>query len=173
MWLEDKFLTWWLHGPRYGWSKLRRWLFERGFLKTTLPSVHSLADIQARLREVTWKQDSLPELFDCVSYPQRVWAKKRDDCDGFAVLAATLLNRWDPQTKPVIVTAMVTPLAKSHSVCVFKQGGNLRYFNNAVLNPKIFVNYGEIVANFTPPNRLVCWDVVKPDTLQQLEFHVV
>ena len=99
--------------------------------------------------------------------------KRQDDCDGFAVLAAALLNNWDPQTEPVIVTAMVTPLANSHSVCVFKQGGGLRYFSNAVLNPSIFQNYGEIVADFTPPNRLICWDVVKPDTLEQLEFHVV
>ena len=173
MWIQDKFLTWWLHGPRYGWSKLRRRLFERGFLKTTLPPVNSLADILARLREITWKQDSLPELFDCVSYPQRVWARKKEDCDGFAVLAAELLNHWDPQTKPVIVTAMVTPMANCHSVCVFRQGGNLRYFSNAALRPGTFVSYGEIVANYTPPNRLICWDVVKPDTLEQLEYHVV
>jgi hypothetical protein len=49
----------------------------------------------------------------------------------------------------------------------------LRYFSNAVLMPGIFQSYGEIVANFSPPNRLLGWDVVKPDTLEQLEFHVV
>jgi hypothetical protein len=125
------------------------------------------------LSEITWKQDSFAELFDCVSYPQRVWSKKKDDCDGFAVLAATLLNRWDPQTRPVIVTAVVTPLANGHSVCVFQQGGGFRYFSNAALIPGIFQSYGEIVANFSPPNRLLGWDVVKPDTLEQLEFHVV
>jgi hypothetical protein len=173
MWLEDKFLAWWLHGPRYGWSKLRRWLFERGFLQTTLPQVSSLADIQARLKEIHWKQDSWPQLFDCVSYPQRVWARKADDCDGFAILAATLLKNWDPQTKPVVVTAMVTPLANGHSVCVFQMGGGLRYFSNALLSPRIFQSYGEIVADFTPPNRLVCWDAIQPETLKELEYHVV
>jgi hypothetical protein len=173
MWIQDRFLIWWLHGPRYGWSKLRRRLFEGGFLSKPLPQVNSLEDIQTRLREVTWKQDSLPEFFDCVSYPQRVWTTKKDDCDGFAILAAALLNNWDPQTQPVIVTAGVTPLANSHSVCVFKLGGGLKYFSNAALQPGIYQTYGEIVANFTPPNRLICWDVVKPDTLKQLEFHVV
>jgi hypothetical protein len=171
MWLEDKFLAWWMHGPRYSWSKLRRWLFERDFLKTILPQVNSLTDIQARLREVTWKQDSFAELFDCVSYPQRVWSRKKDDCDGFAILAATLLNSWDPKTNPVIVTAMVTPLANGHSVCAFQMAGGLKYFSNAALCPRIFQNYAEIIADFTPPNRLICWDVVKPDTLKELEYH--
>ena len=174
MCLQDKFYVWWLGGPRYGWSKLRRKLFEGGFLSQPLPSVNSLEDIQARLQEVIWKQDLLPQLFDCVSYPQRVWARKADDCDGFSVLAAALLNSWDPATAPVMVTAMVAPLKNCHSVCVFKQGGSLRYFSNKELNPGSFQSYGDVVADYTrPPNRLVCWDVVKPDTLEQVEFHIV
>ena len=169
----DKFLIWWLHGPRYGWSKLRRRLFEGGFLATPLPQVNSLEDIQVCLKDVKWKRDLLPQLFDCVSYPQRVWAKKTDDCDGFAILAAELLYRWSPETNPVMVTAIVTPVKNSHSVCVFKQGESLRYFSNEVLKPGIFQSYQDIVAQFTsPPNRLICWDVVKPDTLEQLEFHL-
>jgi hypothetical protein len=60
-----------------------------------------------------------------------------------------------------------------HSVCVFRQGVNLRYFDNSTLRPGLFVNYREIGDSFTPPHRLVCWDVVRPDTLEQLEFHVV
>ena len=173
MWLEDKFFIWWLHGPRYGWSKLRRRLFEGGFLATQLPEVHSREDILACLQEVDWKKDWIPELFDCVSYPQRVWAKKKDDCDGFTVLTAELLKRWDPATEPVMVTAMVTPMKNSHSVCVFKQGGNLRYFsNNKYLKPGSFNSYDEIIADFTKSNRLVCWDVVRPDTLEQVEFHL-
>ena len=170
----DRFLIWWLHGPRYSWSRLRRRLFEGGFLATPLPQVNSLDEIRARLRDVKWKKDWIPQLFDCVSYPQRVWAKRKDDCDGFAILAAELLKRWDPQTDPVMVTAMVTPMKDCHSVCVFKQGGSLRYFSNERLEPGIFQSYANIVADLTrPPKRLICWDVVKPDTLEQLEFHVV
>jgi hypothetical protein len=173
MWLQDKFFIWWLHGPRYGWSKFRRRLFEGGFLDKPLPEVNSLEDIQKYLKEVTWKRDLLPELFDCVSYPQRVWKRKKDDCDGFAVLAAELLKHWDPDTRPVMVTAMVAPMKNCHSVCVFRQGVDLRYFDNSTLKPGLFVNYREIVDHFTPPNRLICWDVVRPDTLEQLEFHEV
>ena len=175
MCIQDKFFIWWLHGPRYGWSKLRRRLFESSYLAKPLPGVHSLADVLACLQKVAWKKDWMPQLFDCVSYPHRVWDKKTDDCDGFAILAAELLKQWEPATAPVMVTAMVAPMKNCHSVCVFKQGGDLRYFsNNKELNPGRFQDYSEIVADFTrPPNRLICWDVVKPDTLEQLEFHIV
>jgi hypothetical protein len=170
MWLEDCFLSWWLHGPRYGWSKLRRFLFERGFLKTELPKVATLNDIQQSLQKVTWKQDGFAELFDCVSYPQRVWARKKDDCDGFAILAAAFLKQLKTPTHPVIVTAMVTPMAQSHSVCAFEMGGGYRYFSNRDLNPHIFTSYKDIVDDFTKKYRLVCWDVVDPDTLKELDY---
>ena len=174
MWIQDMFFRCWLRGPRYGWSKFRRCLFERGFLKNPLPPVKTLADVQARLREVTWKQDGFAELFDCVSYPQRVWSKKKDDCDGYAVLAAALLNQWDKKTNPVIVTAMVSSIYHCHSVCVFSEGAKYRYFSNSDLSPKTFNSYEEIVNDFRNKQyKLVCWDVVDPDTLKHREFHVV
>jgi hypothetical protein len=173
MWLEDCFLRWWLHGPRYGWSKTRRFLFERGFLKTELPRVATLNDIQQSLRQVSWKQDGLAELFDCVSYPQRVWATKKDDCDGYAILAATLLKQLPTPTNPKLVTAMVTPLAQSHSVCAFEAGGGYRYFSNGDLMPGVFTGYEAIVKDYTKAYRLVAWDVVAPETLKELEYHTV
>jgi hypothetical protein len=173
MWIQDMFLRWWLGGPRYTWSKIRRTLFERGFLKNPLPPVNTLADVQACLRKIIWKQDGFAELFDRVSYPHRVWSKKKDDCDGFAVLAAALLDQWDKKTNPVIVTAMVPSLAHCHSVCVFEMGGGLRYFSNSDLSPKIFTSYDKVIADFVnPAYRLVCWDVVEHDTLKKLEHHV-
>jgi hypothetical protein len=174
MWLQDQFLKWWLHGPRYSWSKFRRFMFERGFLKKPLPPVKTLADIQSSLREITWVKDGLGELFDCISYPQRVWSKKKDDCDGFAILTAALLNQWDKNTKPVIVTAMVSSMTHCHSVCVFQLGGGLRYFSNKELSPKTFASYKKIVADFVNPSyRLICWDIVEPNTLKQREFNVI
>ncbi len=174
MCVQNMFLRWWLHGPRYGWSKFRRFMFERGSLKNSLPPVKTLADIQARLREITWKQDGFAELFDCVSYPQRVWSKKKDDCDGFAILAAALLKQIDKNTQPVIVTAMVSSLYHCHSVCVFKIGGGYKYFSNDELNPKTFNSYQDIVNDFRNKKyRLLCWDVTEPDMLKQREYHVV
>jgi hypothetical protein len=41
----DAFLRWWLRSGRYGWSRLRRRLFERKYLKVALPEAASLEEI--------------------------------------------------------------------------------------------------------------------------------
>jgi len=73
-------------------------------------------------------------LFDCISYPQATWAKKKDDCDGFSSLAAELLRRWNPNCNPVLVTSVVHPFQASHTVCVFAAPeGGLCFFDNESL----------------------------------------
>jgi len=112
-------------------------------------------------------------LFDCISYPQTVWSTKKDDCDGFAILAAELLRRWAPATNPVLVTAIVRPMQLSHTVCAFRYDDNLLFFDNRDLRKGNSQEYRDIVAQFTMSAKsLICWDVVKPDTLETLEFHL-
>lgn len=172
MFLIDFFLIWWLRSGRYRWSRLHRRLFERRYLATNLPEVNSLEEIQARLKDITWTRDWILELFDCISYPQRVWTKKQDDCDGFAILAAELLRRWSPATDPVLITAMVRPYSRCHTVCAFNYGDNLWYFDNSNLRSGNFTGYRDVVAQFTSSSKkLICWDVVNPDTLETLEFY--
>jgi len=172
--LIDSFLIWWLRSGRYRWSRLRRRLFERRYLTTGLPEVNSLEEIQTCLKDIEWTRDGVTQLFDCISYPQRVWETKKDDCDGFAILAAELLNRWSPESDPVLVTALVRPLSQCHTVCAFRYGGNLWYFDNSNLRSGNLKGYGDVVDQFTSrSDRLICWDVVKPDTLKTLEFNVV
>ena len=73
-------------------------------------------------------------LYDSISYPQTVWARKKDDCDGFAILAAALLQRWEPSSRPVLLTAMLRPMRRSHTVCVFNvPGAGLWFFDNGTL----------------------------------------
>lgn len=173
MLIINRFTTWWLRSGRYRWSRLRRRLFERRYLSTALPAVSSLEEIESCLAKVEWTMDGPLHLFDSISYPQTVWAKKRDDCDGSAILAAELLRRWSPSTSPVLVTAIVTPMRSSHTVCVFRHDDNLSYFDNKHLRQGSFRGYGAIVDQFTKTAKnLICWDVVKPDTLETLEFHV-
>ena len=171
--LVDSFLTWWLNSGRYGWSRLRRWLCERRYLSIVLPTVNSLDEIETCLRQVTWTMDGPFHLFDCVSYPQVTWAKKKDDCDGFASLAAELLRRWDPNCSPVLVTAMVRPVRASHTVCAFTPSeGSLCFFDNYSLRLDNCQTYDEVVAKISQhAHRLVCWDVRNPVTLEMLEFH--
>jgi hypothetical protein len=132
-----------------------------------------LEEIEACLKQVKWTRDGLLHLYDSISYPQTVWAKKKDDCDGFAILAADLLHLWTPATDPVLVTAIVRPTQSSHTVCVFRHGRGLLFFDNGDLRKGDFKEYGDVVAWFTRSAKsLICWDVVKPDTLDTLEFHL-
>jgi hypothetical protein len=170
--IVDYFLTWWLHTGRYRWSWLRRRLCEWRYLKTALPGVTSLEEIESCLKQVTWTRDGPLHLFDCISYPQATWAKKKDDCDGFASLASELLRRLESDYKPVLVTAMLIPVRRSHTVCAFHvSGGKLWFFDNDRLRQGDFGTYAEIVDEIKGEARLVCWDVVEPDTLQAIEFH--
>ena len=171
----DALLTWWLRSGRYRWSRLRRRLFERRYLAVALPTAGSLEEIEASLKQVTWTMDGPLHLFDCISYPQVTWAKKKDDCDGFASLAAALLLQWKPDCHPVLVTAMVRPFRASHTVCAFDAPpGGLYFFDNGVLRCEDTSTYAEIVDKISRhADMLVCWDVRDPATLEMLEFHRV
>ena len=170
--LLDQFLVWWLRSGRYGWSKLRRKVFERRYLSTTLPTPSSLEEIETCLKDVTWTTDGPLHLFDCISYPQTTWAKKKDDCDGFSVVAAEFLNGLSPSSKPVLVTAIVHPIRYSHTVCAFiSPEGTLNYFDNYSLKSENVESYEDIVKSITKERQLVCWDVRDPFTFGMIEFH--
>jgi len=169
----DLFLVWWLRSGRYGWSRLRRRLFEGGYLSTPLPVVNSLDDVAACLKQVTWTADGLLHLYDSISYPQRVWKTRKDDCDGFACLAAALLQRSGMSVRPVLVTAVVRPVKRAHTVCAFAdQQGALRFFDNNVLRSEASASYADIIRSISAgAKRLVCWDVREPEAFQLIEFH--
>jgi hypothetical protein len=134
--------------------------------------VDSLEDIEASLHMITWTMDGPLHLFDCISYPQTTWAKKKDDCDGFSIVAAELLNRWNPGNNPVLVTAIVHPVRYSHTVCAFtSQEGTLNYFDNYSLKSGNLESYEDIIKSITKERQLVCWDIRNPDNFDMIEFH--
>lgn len=167
----DMFLVWWLRSGRYRWSGLRRKLFEAGYLETELPAVGSLGDIELCLNTVTWTMDGPLHLFDSISYPQTVWKRKKDDCDGFAVLACEMLYRLKSSYAPALVTVMVRPVKKSHSVCVFTdEDGSLSVFDNGRLKTG-FAGYSEVIGMIAEKaERFICWDSRRHDTFELLEF---
>jgi hypothetical protein len=170
--LFNPFFRWWLRSGRYPWSRFRRKYFESKYLDTTLPEVHSVEEIRDNLSEVTWTMDGPLHLFDAISYPQTVWNRKKDDCDGFSILAASLLGQWNPETKPILLTVLMWPMRKSHTVCVFNMPGQgLCYFDNYSLRQGDFGSYAEIAARVKVDNELICWDTVDPETLETIEFH--
>ena len=169
----DCFLIWWLRTSRYKWSKIRRRLCEHKYLATPLPAVRSLEDIDACLTQVKWTMDGPLHLFDSISYPQVTWATKKDDCDGFASLAAALLNKSSTGYKPVLITVMVRPIRASHTVCAFSVSeGSLWFFDNDSLRRvdcKTYADVADMISKHA--KRLVCWDVRNPTTLDMIEFH--
>ena len=168
----DKFLVWWLKSGRYVWSKLRRKIFERGYLKVELPEVSSLEEVEAFLKQVNWRMDGPLHLFDSISYPQVTWATKKDDCDGFSTLACELLKQLGGSFNPVLVTALTHPVSKSHTVCVFTQSsGSLGFFDNKILRNNCAA-YSEVVEIISRGcERLVCWDVRRHDNFALIQFH--
>ena len=167
-------LRWWLFSGRYIWSRLRRRLFERRFLHTILPTVNSLEEITDCLGQVAWAMDGPLHLYDSISYPETVWYKKKDDCDGFAVLVSKLLLRLQSNTNPVLITAIVRPVRNSHTVCGFSNAdGMLGFFDNNSLRQGDFKEYADIVAGIKGDAKLVCWDVRNPVTFEIVEFHRV
>ena len=165
------FLLFWLRFGRYRWSRFRR-LFERRYLSRPLPTAASLQEIETLLQQVTWTPDGPLHLYDAIGYPQPTWAKKKDACDGFAVLAAELPKRWDPSTSRVLLTVMMHPARKSHTVCAFRDGTAYRFFDNARLNPNTYASYAEVAQEMGHRGtRVVCWDVADPWSLRQSEFH--
>jgi len=121
----------WLSGPRYRWSKIHRFFFERKYKYVAMPQVKNLGDIASVLRQVTWTQDSWNKLFDSVSYPGRVYQTKKDDCDGFAILAIELLKQL--QVRGYMYTYVPEKWTKAHTICVFRYNGFVCTFNNFYL----------------------------------------
>jgi len=166
----------WLKRIRYKWSRLYRKLYTKKYQDVELPVVSSMADVSKCLREVEYKADKAKELYDVIGTPQSVWAKKHGDCDDFSSLAAGLIESWRPNRNPVLLTVITDPFKRSHNVCAY-QFGKYYYCISNWLNCRTvcydFKNYEDIaewVARHTGSN-LLCWDIVDPVTLKQIEFH--
>lgn len=89
----DKILVWWRWKGRYTWSKYRRRIFELNSHRSTVPNVTTFNEIESRLGEITWVANGPFHLYDAISFPETVWKHKKDDCDGFSVIAAALLKK--------------------------------------------------------------------------------
>ncbi len=172
--ITDWLLVWWLRSGRYGWSKIRRRLFEWVYLSKPLPEANSLEEIRACLEQVTWTRDGLLHLYDSISYPEATWVKKKDDCDGFSTLACELLRRLGRDYKPVLATAIMRPVRKSHTVCVFNRpDGSFSFFDNEILKEG-FTGYEQVIDEISrKAERLVCWDVRSHVDFTLKEFHRV
>jgi len=172
-WLLRRFGHVWLRYLRYPWSKVYRILFERGVQTAPLPPASTVEEVRAVLAAVTWSPDGPRHFYDAISHPAAVWARRRDDCDGFAILAATLLARIDPRFAPLLVSAVVLPISESHTVCAFRDGAgdDYRVFDNARLREERYASLEEVAGLLARRGKVpLYWDVVRPADLRTLTF---
>lgn len=172
-WIIDRYLIWWLRRGRNWWSWLVRRISERRYLAYALPQVTSLEEVQECLAVIKWTMEGPLHLFDCIHYPQRTWFRKRGDADDFACLFAELLYRSRPDSNPVLVTVVTRPIRRTNTVCVFTNPqGALQVFDLGRIG-RGYQTYDEVVASISErAQKLVCWDIRNPITLEMLECHV-
>ena len=148
----------WLSGPRYYWSRFKRFFFERKYKKEVeLPKVENLRDIQSILRTIDYKQDGLSSLFDCVSYPETTYALKADDCDGYATLAIHLLKQLG--ITGYYYTYIPKEWKKSHTVCIFYFNNQLQIFNLARLYSSKELDFNKFKKSFVDIKDILLEDV--------------
>lgn len=84
-----------------------------------------------------------------------------------------MLEQWQPSSSPVLLTAMLRPIRRSHTICAFNNlQGSLWFFDNKTLKREDYQIYNDVATKIGErAKRLVCWDVVEPETLQVVEFH--
>ena len=115
------------------WSKIYRFLFERGYRHTKLPSVLSILQLTRILRDMKWKADMWFMLGDVISTPEAAYGRYihdeyPGDCDEFGILAVNRINNMIARKVDVsIVDANLLTCVwmtkdkkiKGHNVCVY------------------------------------------------------
>ena len=169
----------WLGGIRYWWSKQYRAKRVGKYSDIALPEIKCFRDIFDALRQIKYEPDRVMELFDAIESPEQVWAERKADCDGFSVLAAELMKKFEPRCKPVLLTIVFNDFQKSHTVCAYRALNNWKIFRHVSnwdnCDPQgNFYSYQHIVNKISKRvgSNVICWDVVDHKTLDQKEFHV-
>lgn len=146
---------------------------------TKLPSVESLEDIEKVSSEVKWVADwtLAPHVklrrfwWDCLSYPQTVWARKKDDCDGFAILNCELGTQIG--IKMYILSVVMEPRELSHAVAYGKQGATPFMFTNGRLvmfeDDRTLEDVVQTVA--APAKRILAWSLEDHKTGELVRLH--
>jgi hypothetical protein len=144
---------------RYDISEIRKYNIEaENFLNSFSNITEMLMKIQLLAKTgFSWKPDPLGGFYDY--YPVELWmffARKGDDCDGWAELAFQSSVRLGLDSDLYIVADLRNPWASSHEIVITKEGGyyylisNWDYFKcekkkdcfNILKNNKI-VSYGK------------------------------
>ena len=155
---------WQKWGKRY-WSYVICFLTERQYRNTKLPMVFNTYDVQLELKKLSWKAD---RFFDYFSTPQKVVATGEADCEDLARFAGDRL--MTANIPAVILSVLTRPKERSHSVCVFKQGGLYSYFDNKKLIETDAQSYAEIAVEVARGAHVTAWAIHHPRTLRMIRY---
>lgn len=146
------------------WYKIYRFLFERKWRKVDkLPHFLRIEDIEECIKMFKWKADKWYFLGDYISYPSKVYLNMTDDCDGAAVLSASLLKKTG--FKPLMIRIAVKPIQRSHVICIFKQDKKIGVFDNGRLDYFDTI-FQAMNRNVVKLGMLLYWDCIDLDLKQ-------
>lgn len=165
-------IRFWVRKGRLIWSKIYRFLFEWRYKKYSLPKISDnlLLKLQYILLQITWTPDPWYMLFDVIPLPQKVWKTKKDDCDGFAILAAAILKQSDIN-EVVLLTVVGSPIKHSHTVCCFKLNDQWYVADNQVVYRSVSNNLEKIAEYYLKKlfRKPYCWQIITPE-LKELKY---
>ena len=108
---------------RKWWSRLLAYTVDIRYTSGRLPTVYDSNDIHTRLQKIKWTRDKFN---DYVQLPIVTWNKRTGDCEDFAKLGMVLLRDLDIRSHMLSVRYK----GGGHAVCVFRENGRLKYFDN-------------------------------------------
>ena len=141
----------WVRKP---WSRVVRHLIEND--EGSLPAVAVISDVRDALNDIKWAKD---KWIDYISYPRHIYRTKKGDCDDFAVLSCTLLDRL--KINGSILSVLVEARGKSHAVCVFWYENDLCIFDNSrfKVQPAGQRNINSVVHRVAKGSKVLAWSM--------------
>ena len=145
---------WYLRWARKPWSRVVRHLIEKN--TGELPAVATVADVRNALNEIVWTKD---KWIDYISFPKHIYRTKKGDCDDYSVLGCALLAKI--KINAAILSVIVADAKKSHAICIFWDGPDLCFFDNARygVQPRGERNILSIVDRIARGSKALAWSI--------------
>lgn len=126
-----RIVAWCWFRVRIPWSRFWRFLEWQG---KAVPKIRNFGNLNSILPVMKWTADPRWKLGDVLQTPEWTWAHKKDDCDGFALVALAAMAqskiRWG-----YLLTVITRPIKESHSVALFPWDAIVHPESGIVITP--------------------------------------
>ena len=150
------------------WSNIYRVIFESKYSKFNGPKCSSIVDVSRALRAIKYEHDGIKRFIDTVSYPQAVYERGRDDCDGSAIFAHAMIAQNELARPWILSVAWLDEKNKyhGHAVCMYTHVDDGSYSHIGNWNQSMPVkceDFKEVIGSITFGSVLVGWAVYGGD----------